>query len=143
MSSWPATAAPSGKSQPLEKLAAPLRPSPDSAANMTKLGRRGRGSRRYRNAEAYPSLCGGKKEPPAFAEADGSDSVRNVSSESDLVRGFLVRPVAPFGHELVELSTVASETQALEKLAEFPLLVLKAPQRIGLVFVEGTVAARG
>src|SRR6476646_4864380 len=52
------------------------------------------------------------------------------------------RPVAPLGHELVELGLVLGHAQSVEELVELALLLLEPPQRFGAVLVEGSVAAR-
>src|SRR6185437_1898873 len=54
-----------------------------------------------------------------------------------------LRPIAALGHKLIELGFVLGEAQTIEELAEFALLFLKPPQRVGAIFVEGAVAARG
>src|SRR3954454_7209992 len=46
-------------------------------------------------------------------------------------------------HELVELFLVLGVTQTVEEVLELDLLLLEALQRLGAVFVEGAVAARG
>src|ERR1700730_8749037 len=51
--------------------------------------------------------------------------------------------IAPFRHELIELGLVLGHAQALQEIAEFALLVLQTPQRLGTVLVESAVAARG
>src|SRR4051812_14257414 len=46
-------------------------------------------------------------------------------------------------HELVELFLVLGVTQTVEEVLELDLLLLEPLQRLGAVFVEGAVAARG
>src|SRR5215471_6037004 len=50
-------------------------------------------------------------------------------------------PVTAFRHELVELDLVLGVAQAIEEIAEIALLLFEPPQRLGAVFIEGTVAA--
>src|SRR5689334_20118408 len=51
-------------------------------------------------------------------------------------------PIAPLGHELVELRLVLRHAQALQEFAEFALLFLEPLQRLGAIFVERAIAAR-
>src|SRR5580704_1231340 len=60
---------------------------------------------------------------------------------SSLLRSLLRRAVAPFRHELIEFRLVLGLAQACQEVPELALLVLQALERIGAVFVEGTVAA--
>src|ERR1700719_3766223 len=60
---------------------------------------------------------------------------------SGLLRSLLRRAVAPFRHELIEFRLVLGLAQACQEVPELTLLVLQALERIGAVFVEGTVAA--
>src|SRR3954451_8056720 len=46
------------------------------------------------------------------------------------------------GHKLVELGLVLGLAEPLEEIEEFLLLVFETAQRLGLVVVEGAVAAR-
>src|ERR1700728_4556456 len=50
--------------------------------------------------------------------------------------------IAPVGHELIELRTVLGKAQALQKLLELALLVLKTAQGLAAVIIKGAVAAR-
>src|SRR5260370_6796114 len=50
-------------------------------------------------------------------------------------------PVAPVGHELIELGLVLGHPQAVEEIAELALFLLEPAQRFAAVVVEGTVAA--
>src|SRR5205085_10546873 len=52
-------------------------------------------------------------------------------------------PVAPIGHELVELGLVLGKAQTIKELAEFALFFLKSAQRVRTVLIEGAIAARG
>src|SRR5580704_3342654 len=49
--------------------------------------------------------------------------------------------VPAIGHELVEFSLVLGHAQPLEKLSEFTLFFLEAPQRLAAIFVKGAIAA--
>jgi hypothetical protein len=60
---------------------------------------------------------------------------------SGLLRSLLRRAVAPFRHELIEFRLVLGLAQACQEVPELALLVLQALERIGAVFVEGTIAA--
>src|SRR6516225_5682287 len=51
--------------------------------------------------------------------------------------------IAPLGHELVELGPVLRKAQALQKLLKLALFFLKSAQRVGAIFVESAIAARG
>src|SRR3954447_3625856 len=50
-------------------------------------------------------------------------------------------PIAPLGHELVELGFVLGEAQAIKEVAKFALLFFETPKRLRPIFVEGAVAA--
>src|SRR5262245_55238773 len=56
--------------------------------------------------------------------------------------GGTLSPVAPFGHELVELLLIARLAEPLKKFAEFLLLFLQAAQCFSTILVERPVAAR-
>ena len=68
-----------------------------------------------------------------------------ASSEAGKLAGLRLGrlPLRPavFGHELVEFSLVLGVPQAIEEVAELALLLLEATERLGAVFVEGTVSA--
>src|SRR5580693_8362668 len=72
-----------------------------------------------------------------------SNSRHDASSGLLRRRRRRLRTVAPLGHELIELALVLGHTQALQEFTELPLLLLQSPQRLGAVFVESAIAARG
>jgi hypothetical protein len=50
--------------------------------------------------------------------------------------------LTPFRHELIELDLVLGKTEPVEEFAEFALFLFKPLHGLGLVFVEGAIAAR-
>src|ERR1700759_3702460 len=60
-----------------------------------------------------------------------------------VVRRRRCRTGAMLRHERIELFLVLGVAQAIEEILELDLLLLKPPQRIRAVFVEGAIAARG
>jgi len=75
------------------------------------------------------------------AQPKGLLEKKAVSARRRLRRA--AAPIAPFGHELIELGLVLGGAQPIEELAELLLLFLEPAQRVGAVVVEGAIAARG
>ena len=98
-------------------------------------------------------LSNGNRPPAGYASGRfhrrqvwGISAAANLMLEKPLVLGVLRlvvgrgRTLALLGHEGVELLLVLGVAQTVEELAEFTLLLLQAPQRLGAIFIEGAVA---
>jgi len=57
------------------------------------------------------------------------------------LRSLATGSVAALGHELVELGSVFSESQALQEFLELALLFFEPAQGIGAIVIECAVAA--
>src|ERR1700730_6380434 len=107
--------APVGRATPI------LRRSPMSAQPSTRAPRTSAGPRRA----LWPERGDGR---PSANSTSGSLGRRAA--------------IAPLGHELVELFLVLGHPQPTQELAEFALLFFQPLQRLGAVFIEGTITAR-
>src|SRR5262245_51839682 len=74
--------------------------------------------------------------------AEAPDENRAMEDASALRLRRRCVAVAALRHELIELGLVLGGAQALQELAELPLLLLKPAQGLGTVFVERAIAAR-
>src|SRR4051812_49137127 len=93
--------------------------------------------------QAAGSAHEAKKKPPVCFRTRAADlAVAAVGSALRLtVLGRRGRPLPMLGHELIELFLILGMAQTIEKIPEFGLLFLKAPQRFHAVFIEGPIAA--